>query len=363
MAPKVIQSRIIKRQRFDCSDGEDSETTPRKQYRRVSKACERCRLKKTKCDGRIPCQRCINDMVVCCEGARKKGRPKTVAESCVELLECQQNKFIAGHLKMYKMMVDAGIWPFGEVRKNNRGMPVVHDILEKLGIMRLGTEFPNGFPESADENRAFCRQLEAANIENITDECKNHFQRITTQGSPPSLTHTGRESSIETYFSDMKPSEEINFNTLTPSNVVNQILEFQQHLNFSNWNFGLGNIEKKEESSTERTHLTMSSPTNIKSYNQKHQSSPKAPLHSNKGPKNTFKTNHSIITYSSPIQSIPQTSVPSQAKNGILFNSQVSLNDEQSLKSINLLDYMELNEEIMPIGMKYIYDPYMGQGV
>ncbi|POS83760.1 hypothetical protein EPUL_004137 [Erysiphe pulchra] len=363
MAPKVIQSRTLKRQRSDCSDGEDSDTTPRKQYKRVSKACERCRLKKTKCDGEIPCQRCTNDMVVCCEGTRKKGRSKTVAESCVELLECQQNKLIAGHLKMYKIMVDAGIWSFGEVRKNIYGMPVVHDILEKLGIMRLGTEFPNGFPENADENRAFRRQLEAAKIEDITDKYKDEFQRITTQSSPPSLTHTDRESSIETCISEVKPSEEINFNTLTSSHVVNQILGFQQDFNISNWNFELGNIEKKEDSVAALAHLTMFSSTNTLSYDQKPQSTPKALLQSDIRAKNGIGTNHLITDFNSPVQSLPQTSIRSLAKNGNLINTQASFNDEQSLMSINLLDYMEPNDDIMSIGMKYIYDPYMGQGI
>lgn len=359
MAQKAIQSRILKRQKFDCSHGEDSDITPRKQYRRVSRACERCRLKKTKCDGEIPCQRCTNDMIVCCEGARKKGRPKTVAESCIELLECQQNKFIAGHLKMYQIMVDAGIWSFGEVRKNSRGMPVVHDILEKLGIIRLGTEFPHGFPESVGENRAFCRKLEAAKVKDITDEYKDDFQRITTQSTPPSLIDTDRESSIETCFSEAKPSEEINFKTLTPSHVVNRILGFQQDLNTYNWNFELGNIEKKEDSVTAQTHLTMFSPSNTLYYNQKPLSGPKTSLHCDMWAKNGPETNFSIIT----LQSIPQNYIQSQDKNGTLINSQTSFNDEQSLLSINLLDYMELNNEIMPIGMKYIYDPYMGQAV
>ncbi|KAF6513230.1 hypothetical protein HZS61_007488 [Fusarium oxysporum f. sp. conglutinans] len=42
---------------------------PRK---RVRKACERCRMKKTKCDGEFPCMRCKNDNLICTAAARKK---------------------------------------------------------------------------------------------------------------------------------------------------------------------------------------------------------------------------------------------------------------------------------------------------
>jgi hypothetical protein len=41
-------------------------------HKRVWKACERCRMKKTKCDGEFPCKRCKDDGLVCTAGTRKK---------------------------------------------------------------------------------------------------------------------------------------------------------------------------------------------------------------------------------------------------------------------------------------------------
>lgn len=41
-------------------------------HKRVWKACERCRQKKTKCDGEFPCKRCKDDGLVCTAGTRKK---------------------------------------------------------------------------------------------------------------------------------------------------------------------------------------------------------------------------------------------------------------------------------------------------
>lgn len=41
-------------------------------HKRVWKACERCRMKKTKCDGEFPCKRCKDDGLVCTAGMRKK---------------------------------------------------------------------------------------------------------------------------------------------------------------------------------------------------------------------------------------------------------------------------------------------------
>jgi hypothetical protein len=45
-------------------------------HKRVWKACERCRMKKTKCDGESPCKRCKDDGLVCTAGSRKKAEFK-----------------------------------------------------------------------------------------------------------------------------------------------------------------------------------------------------------------------------------------------------------------------------------------------
>ncbi|CAN3372595.1 hypothetical protein DIURU_004911 [Diutina rugosa] len=55
--------------------------------KRVGKACDSCRIKKTKCDGKKPCGRCIADNKICVFTEKKKLREKSHPQGYVELLE------------------------------------------------------------------------------------------------------------------------------------------------------------------------------------------------------------------------------------------------------------------------------------
>lgn len=55
--------------------------------KRVGKACDLCRIKKTKCDGKKPCGRCIADNKICVFTEKKKLREKSHPQGYVELLE------------------------------------------------------------------------------------------------------------------------------------------------------------------------------------------------------------------------------------------------------------------------------------
>ncbi|KAK9240512.1 hypothetical protein V1525DRAFT_207832 [Lipomyces kononenkoae] len=55
--------------------------------KRVGKACDSCRIKKSKCDGRKPCSRCIMDDKICTFAERKKSKEKVYSSRYVELLE------------------------------------------------------------------------------------------------------------------------------------------------------------------------------------------------------------------------------------------------------------------------------------
>ncbi|KAK7208604.1 hypothetical protein BZA70DRAFT_56746 [Myxozyma melibiosi] len=55
--------------------------------KRVGKACDSCRIKKSKCDGRKPCSRCTADDKICTFTERKKSKEKLYSSRYVELLE------------------------------------------------------------------------------------------------------------------------------------------------------------------------------------------------------------------------------------------------------------------------------------
>merc|ERR1712000_766303 len=70
-------------------------------HKRVWKACERCRMKKTKCDGESPCKRCKDDRLVCTAGSRKKTEFKQLPRGYAEVLENTQYALIATVQKLY----------------------------------------------------------------------------------------------------------------------------------------------------------------------------------------------------------------------------------------------------------------------
>lgn len=55
--------------------------------KRVGKACDSCRLKKTKCNGKQPCERCILDNKFCIYTERKKSKDKMYSSEYVELID------------------------------------------------------------------------------------------------------------------------------------------------------------------------------------------------------------------------------------------------------------------------------------
>ncbi|KAF2220010.1 hypothetical protein BDZ85DRAFT_37912 [Elsinoe ampelina] len=102
--------------------------------KRVGKACDRCRLKKSKCDGTSPCSRCRADNAICVFGERKKAHDKVYPKGYVEMLEQQQSQLVAGLQETYRRLLAANLWP-GSALDEREGHPLTHDILSALGII------------------------------------------------------------------------------------------------------------------------------------------------------------------------------------------------------------------------------------
>ncbi|CAK7218964.1 Fluconazole resistance protein 1 [Sporothrix bragantina] len=133
-------------------------------HKRVWKACERCRMKKTKCDGEFPCKRCKDDGLVCTAGTRKKTEYKQLPKGYAEVLENTQFALVATVHKLYAMVRSAQAWDLGEPELNERGQPVIHSIASKLGCIRPNNDpdLPMGssvFPENEQDLANLASQL------------------------------------------------------------------------------------------------------------------------------------------------------------------------------------------------------------
>lgn len=119
--------------------------------KRVCKACDRCRLKKSKCDGSSPCSRCKADNAICVFGyvvhsidvprsvltihsERKRAQDKIYPKGYVEMLEQQQSQLVSGLKEMYHRLQKASAWE-GPALDETTGQPLTHDILSALNLL------------------------------------------------------------------------------------------------------------------------------------------------------------------------------------------------------------------------------------
>lgn len=121
-------------------------------------------MKKTKCDGESPCKRCKDDGLVCTAGSRKKTEFKQLPRGYAEVLENTQYALIATVQKLYTMVRNNEPWLLGEPELNDRGLPVIHNIAEKLGCIRPSPDLPCAFPEDEAEFAELQRSLFANKV-------------------------------------------------------------------------------------------------------------------------------------------------------------------------------------------------------
>lgn len=141
--------------------------------KRVCKACDRCRLKKSKCDGASPCSRCKADNAICVFGERKKSQDKVYPKGYVEMLEQQQAQLVAGLRELYSRLQNGQGWPGQPLRDAQGGHPLTHDILERLDLLHPTTE--NG-----------------THYEGFEEDCSRMQQKLIERGAP----YTRRRGSV-----------------------------------------------------------------------------------------------------------------------------------------------------------------------
>lgn len=176
--------------------------------KRVCKACDRCRLKKSKvcpkleyahdvdivltlCSvmalahavdakqtmqfaclarGKKPKTRCIPKGKLSCSVPNSHGID---IGSYVEMLEQQQGQLVAGLRELYTRLRNSQGWPGAPLREAQGGHPLTHDILERLDLLH-----PN-----SDSNN---------NYEGFEEDCSRMQQRLLDRGAP----YTHRRGSI-----------------------------------------------------------------------------------------------------------------------------------------------------------------------
>ncbi|KAH7317844.1 hypothetical protein BKA65DRAFT_109063 [Rhexocercosporidium sp. MPI-PUGE-AT-0058] len=172
-------------------------------HKRVWKACERCRMKKTKCDGESPCKRCKDDGLVCTAGSRKKTEFKQLPRGYAEVLENTQYALIATVQKLYTMVRNGEQWDLGEPELNDRGQPVIHDIASKLGCIRASPDLPYAFPEGEQDFADLQVQLQSARSEMASEDNGSRKHSEDSSSYSPGLQRTDRASSSESDHSNL----------------------------------------------------------------------------------------------------------------------------------------------------------------
>ncbi|KAG7935638.1 hypothetical protein KL934_002197 [Ogataea polymorpha] len=98
--------------------------------KRVGKACDSCRLKKTKCSGKQPCEKCQADNKICIYTERKKSRDKSYSYDYVELIEKRLrivNKALINLSEMVKLNKTAELQQFAQnitYNEYDEGVPI-----------------------------------------------------------------------------------------------------------------------------------------------------------------------------------------------------------------------------------------------
>ncbi|KAL5335347.1 hypothetical protein BJX70DRAFT_326628 [Aspergillus crustosus] len=102
----------------------------------VLKACDRCRIKKTKCDGKQPCNRCSSYNHPCLFRERKATQTKVYSRGFVEMLESHHSLVVKALQRLYKLCASKEGFPGEPLVVASDGYPLTHAILDRLGLIK-----------------------------------------------------------------------------------------------------------------------------------------------------------------------------------------------------------------------------------
>ncbi|KAH7114873.1 hypothetical protein EDB81DRAFT_892954 [Dactylonectria macrodidyma] len=193
-----LSTKSVKSMRHTSKQASPSASTDR----RVWKACERCRMKKSKCDGEFPCKRCKDDGMVCAAGIKKKMEYKQLPRGYAEVLENTQFALTVAIHKLYFMVRNNQPWELGDPDLNDRGQPVIHNIVQKLGCIRADSDVDLSIHLVFPEDEAGIAKL-AHQLEELQKEANNPRKEVEDADSS-AYNQTQQASLLELDHSDFK---------------------------------------------------------------------------------------------------------------------------------------------------------------
>ncbi|KAJ5089311.1 hypothetical protein N7532_007995 [Penicillium argentinense] len=149
----------------------------------VLKACDRCRVKKTKCDGKQPCNRCSVYNHPCLFRERKATQTKVYSRGFVEMLESHHSLVVKALQKLYKFCINNEGFPGEPLADAPDGYPLTHAILDRLGLIKQAEE-------NADEPDEDTEDLRYLRLLSTSTECSATAEPSPEPTTPPEPSPT-----------------------------------------------------------------------------------------------------------------------------------------------------------------------------
>ncbi|ESZ93265.1 hypothetical protein SBOR_6365 [Sclerotinia borealis F-4128] len=198
--PPKGSKQVARKRKRDSTSSEHSIPTSSpesgKRNKRATRACERCRNKKIKCDIErdIACNACVDANVVCEAGNGKHTEDKKYPPGYTESLENTYQAMILVVDKLWRMLKNGEEWTFAEPRMKDegKGPVVIHDIAQALGCIRNASSLPESFVEDAPalltrlslEEKMIIKQEPPTEVTISTEEPSPEFQIKSPKSSP-----------------------------------------------------------------------------------------------------------------------------------------------------------------------------------
>ncbi|ENH66353.1 putative transcriptional regulatory protein [Fusarium oxysporum f. sp. cubense] len=192
--------------------------------KRMQKACEQCRMRKSKCDTGFPCSQCKDYGLICTGGVPTTSKCKHLPKGYAEVLKNTQSALVMTIRTLYFKVRNNQSWDLGEPELDHHGQPVIHSIVQKLGCIHPNNEIDLSeyslFPEDEVCMDEFAQQLRNQQIEHkprkepMKDENPSMWNR-TERASPSKLYHFNVEHDYQ-----KATFGNIDINALSPQNVI-----------------------------------------------------------------------------------------------------------------------------------------------